>query len=181
MDYNDFEGYIRVHPDKRKHLRDARGQYRTESSFIEVIQGTSKDKYTPEYSLKDYDNRGYISAYQVYMHSVDETEAAMKLFGSLAHWRKLCGLKWFINGRKEHGFEGLASWREDMAARDKTLAKRVLLKQCENGNVTAARSIDKMAGENRTPANSKDAKRSLEVVESSAVTSLLDRFGTKDE
>ena len=178
MDYKDFEGYIRVHPNDRTHLRDARCQYRTGSLFIETIQGTSKDKYTPEYSLKDYDGRGFISAYQIYMHSIDESEAAMKLVGSLAHWRKLCKRAWFINGLAAHSFEGIASWREDMAARDRTLAKRTILQQCELGNVTAARTIEKMAGE---ISESAAVKKPLQLVpESDAVVKLLDRLGDKD-
>ena len=76
------------------------------------------------------------------MTSVDEAEASMKLVGSRAHWRKLCSLKWFIKGRPDRGLEGLEKWRLDMAARDATVAKRVLMETCLSGNVTAAKALD---------------------------------------
>jgi len=79
------------------------------------------------------------------MSSIDEYDAAIKLVGSMAHWRKLCALSWFLQGRTLCGFEGLIQWREDMAARDATEAKRVLLDQCKQDNVSAARALDKVA------------------------------------
>jgi len=126
-------------------MKDARGAHRTESLFNETIQPSIRKKFEPLYSLRDYDHKGYLSAYQIYMTSIDEYDAAIKLVGSMSHWRKLCALVWFMTGRRECGFEGLYQWREDMAARDTTEAKRVMLEQCKENNVSAARGLDKVA------------------------------------
>lgn len=167
MNYQEFTGLLYADPQEvYETMRDSRGVMKTEALFEEVIQASSREKYEPLYSLRDYDNKGKPSAYQIYIHSVDEREAALKLVGSLAHWRKLCSLKWFINGRPEVGFEGLAQWRQDMADRDLTVAKQVLVDQCEAGSVPAARALEKMA------------KDSLK--EASKVRSRRDKTGTED-
>ena len=126
-------------------MRSSGGAHRTESLFNEVIQAVTRAKLKPIYSLRDYDYKGYPSAYQIYITSIDEREAALKLVGSLSHWRKLCKLRWFMNGKPECQFEGLAQWREDMAARDATEAKRVIIEQCRENNVPAARALNQMA------------------------------------
>lgn len=145
-DYTNYEGYMNASPAKmREDLRTANGVQLTEALFIETIQAVVRDKYTPVYSLRDYDNRGKPSAYQIYMHATDESEAALKLVGSYSHWRKLCSLKWFLHGRKDVGHDGLMNWRKDMLHRDRTAAKKQLQIQAELGNVTAARALDKMA------------------------------------
>ena len=128
-------------------FKDVRGAHKTESLFIETIQTKSKKRYEPLYSLRDYDHKGYTSAYQIYMHSVDEHDAAMKLVGSMSHWRKLLSLRWFMEGRPECQFEGIQQWRLDMAARDASTAKKVILDQCEQSNVPAARALDKLSKE----------------------------------
>lgn len=145
MKYKDYEGFKDADHEEMEKLIDVRGAMRTESLFIEVIQAVSKAKYEPIYSLKCKDSRGYPSAYQIYMASIDETDAALKLVGNLAHWRKLCRLNWFLKGKIEHGFEGIESWRKDMSDRDRSEAKRVILTECKENNVTAARALDKMA------------------------------------
>lgn len=130
-------------------FKDSRGAHRTESLFIEVISPESAKKYTPIYSLRDYDNKGYPSAYNIFMAATDEHEAAKKLVGSLAHWRKLCRLKWFMEGRELAQFEGLRVWREDMLARDASTAKAILIEETEEGNVTAAKALYSLENENK--------------------------------
>lgn len=181
MKYSDFIGFKNAKSELMEVLRDNRGAQRTGSLFIEVIQPSSVGKYEPLYSLKNYDSRGLPSAYLIYMSAVDETDAALKLVGSLAHWRKLCGLKWFMNGLPNHGFDGLASWRRDMSDRDRSEAKRVLLEQCREGSVTAARALKNVADESHKPeAVSKGTKKSnsKEVVSEVDVEILnvVDRF-----
>lgn len=172
MDYSKFVGFH--HPDADlSEMRSANGSHRTESLFNEVIQPPSRKSLEPLYSLRDYDYKGYPSAYQIYMNSIDEREAALKLVGSLSHWRKLCALKWFMNGRPECQFEGLAQWREDMAARDATEAKRVILAQCREDNVPAARALDKMSKE--VPKTKKTVK-SKKDTDDSNVEDFLKKF-----
>lgn len=122
-------------------MKDVRGAHKTESLFIETISPASAESYTAIFSLRDYDNKGYPSAYNIYMECADEREAALRLVGSMIHWRKLCQLNWFMNGRDMTGFEGLHQWREDMSARDVSIAKVALLERCEDGEVSAARAL----------------------------------------
>ncbi len=124
-----------------KDFKDKRGVSRTESLFHETIQPSIRKRYDPVYSLRDYDYKGYPSAYNIYMSAVDETDAALQLVGSMAHWRKLCALRWFMEGRPECQFEGIAQWRQDMKDRDASLARKVLLENTKEGNITAARAV----------------------------------------
>ena len=169
----DFTGFKGADPKELDILIDQSGRCRTESLFTEVIQPSSRAKYDPLYSLKCHDSRGLPSAYLVYMSSIDETDAAMKLVGSLHHWRKLCKLKWFMTGRPGTGFEGLECWREDMSARDQSESKRVLLQLCKEDNVTAARALDKLAKEGTKKAPAKKAQ--VDEREDSTIVDLVKR------
>lgn len=97
------------------------------------------------YTLKGEDvtkgDRTYTSLPKVYMESSDEYEAAMRLVGSMQHWRKLCSQAWFLNGIDVHSFEGVKQLREDMSARDKSIAKQQLMAAAHEGNVTAMKTI----------------------------------------
>ena len=176
MDYSTYKGFHKPDADLTE-MRSAQGSHRTESLFNEVIQPNSRKSLTPLYSLRDYEYKGYISAYQVYMNSIDEREAALKLVGSLSHWRKLCSLKWFMEGRTECQFEGLAQWREDMAARDSTEAKRVILAQCREDNVPAARALDKMSKD--VPKTSKKERTRNDSPADSNVEDFLKKYRDK--
>lgn len=148
--YKSYTGFLNSDVEKiRTKLRGSNGVQLTEALFEETCTSAkSKDpNFQALYSLKEYPTTNTPSAYQIYIHSVDETEAAMKLVGSLSHWRKLCSLKWFLTGRKDVGFEGLLQWRQDMWERDRSAAKKVLIKLASEGNVTAARTLDKLASD----------------------------------
>lgn len=97
------------------------------------------------YTLKGEDvtkgDKTYVSLYRVYMSSVDEYEAGMRLVGSMQHWRKLCSQAWFHDGMDVHSWEGIKQAREDMAARDKSLAKAQLAAAATQGNVTAMKTL----------------------------------------
>ena len=68
-------------------LTDVTGRYRTESLFVETIQKRTAKRYDPLYSMTDKEKGELPSAYLIYMTSVDEYDAAMKLVGSLKHVR----------------------------------------------------------------------------------------------
>lgn len=155
-------------------MRDVRGAQRTESLFLETIQTSSKRSYKPVWSLRDYDRKGLPSAYKVYMGSVDEADAAMKIVGSMSHWRKLCGLRWFMEGRVGTGFEGINTWRKDMADRDKTSAKKVIMARCEDGDVPAAKALDKLARESVKTPKIKNKKEEVSKADEDNVTNFLD-------
>lgn len=140
INYFDYEGFKDSSEDMSV-LLDARGARKTETLFLESISSRSKEKYEPLYTLREQEKHGLPSAYQIYMHSIDESDAALKLVGSLSHWRRLCSLKWFMEGAEQMGHEGLKQWREDMKARDATRAKSQLMAMAAAGNVPAARKL----------------------------------------
>lgn len=110
----------------------------TQSLFIEFNRDAP---YTLQSRDKDKEGRKVLSIYQVYMDSVDEYDAAMRIVGNLEHWRKLCSLNWFMEGIPEKGCTGLKQWREDMQRRDQSLAKAKLLEAVNEGNVNASRFL----------------------------------------
>lgn len=148
--YEDFEGFLFASPEDQDSLRGDQGSYRTESLFEELIQKDIRLKYKPLYSLKNRDNNGCISAYQIYMSAVDETEAALKLVGNLTHWKRLCKTRWFLEGRSGVSFDGLLGWRDDMADRDSMIAKRGFMRLAKEGNMTALRELDKISKKKKT-------------------------------
>lgn len=125
---------------KTEEYYDRRGALKTELLFQETIKADRLENYSPMFTLKEQDT-GLPSAYKIYMSSTDEYEAAMKLLGSMRHWRRLCGLKWFMEGIPMSGFDGLRSWRRDMELRDKSKSKRQLMDAAEAGVVSAQRAI----------------------------------------
>lgn len=137
-DYLTYQGFKDPSTD-RSALKDAGYRLRTRSLFWESY--LTRDKAEPIYTLQDDEKYGYPSAYQIYMNSIDETDAALKIVGSLRHWRKLLGLKWFMNGIPSYNYDGLVSWRSDMASRDISLAKKVLLDNASRGDTTSAKKL----------------------------------------
>lgn len=103
--------------------------------------GADEASYTLKNEDVIKDGNHYVSMYQVYMNSIDEYDAALKIVGSMQHWRKLCNLEWFREGIPQFSFDGLEQWRKDMEARDKMKAKKLLIESAENGNVTAQKAL----------------------------------------
>ena len=143
FDYIKFTGFQSVGAD-RAILLDSQNRMRTANLFPESSQDPH-DKYPALYSMRDTEHDGLPSAYLIYMHAIDEYDAATKLVGSLRHWRKLLNCKWFMEGLKNKGFEGLDQWRKDMVDRDASAGKRALMKQVAKGDTSAARKILDMA------------------------------------
>jgi len=117
VDYVDFSKPTADH----SVLVDDRGVRRTQTLFWEMSQAPMRKRYPPLYTLARYPRHGLPSAFQIYIDSVDEADAARKLVGSVLHWDKLCSLKWFVEGHDN--FEGINQWREEMRKRDQTAAK----------------------------------------------------------
>lgn len=143
FDYENFQGFLDPSRDCHEELVASNFQFPTNALFHE-LRGSREFKSL--YSLTDksfeVDGRIIPSMYQIYMHSVDETEAALKLVGTLANWRKLMDCPWFLNGHPAvNGHEGLAQWRLDMKARDEMNIKRLLMEEANSGNVTAMKTL----------------------------------------
>lgn len=113
---------------------------KTESLFYETLTGAMAKKYDPVFTLKEFDYKGLPSMYRIYMDSTDEYDAAMKCLGSMAHWEKLCGLSWFVNGR-DGIHRGLNAWREDIKRRDASTAKKTLIEKAKSDDTSAARAL----------------------------------------
>jgi len=138
-DYTEYTGF-KAHDSDRTILKDPRGVQRTENLFIEMNK--REHKYPSLYTLQDVnERRGLPSAFQIYMHSADETEAAMKIVGSLKHWDKLCNLIWFMKGSYQGAFEGINKWREYKVKLDLSVAKNTLMQNAAKGDTAAARKI----------------------------------------
>ncbi len=103
-------------------LRDSEDSLRLHTLFVE----RKEQGEVPLYTLKDFEFKGYPSAYLVYMSSVDEYDAAMRLVGSMSHWRSLLKLDWFMRGIITQDFSGVTQWREDMKLRDLSEAKETM-------------------------------------------------------
>lgn len=119
-------------------IRRESGQLLTLGIFRETnkIEG-----HKATYTLKDYDIDGCPSAYQIYMHSVDESDAAQKLLGSYGHWERLLSQSWFYNENPTIGHRGIEAWRSDMARRDLTEALRTLQENAMNGDSASAKRL----------------------------------------
>lgn len=122
-------------------LYTPQGNFCSKLIFWELNSPSNRKKYPPLWTLKQEMHQGLPSAYKVYMSCTDETEAAIKLTGNMKNWRTLLEGGWFVDGDRAHGHEGLTVWREDMKARDASLAKKLLIEQTNKGNTTAARAL----------------------------------------
>lgn len=120
-------------------IRNDNNTCQTQSLFYEY--GNKDAPYTLKVHDVHKNGNVYISMYKVYMTCADEYEAADRLVGSQYHWRRLCGIDWFINGVPQFSHEGLTTWREDMRARDESKAKAILIAAAEEGNVNAAKHL----------------------------------------
>jgi len=157
FDYKTWRGFSDVEADFRV-LRDAEDDIRLHSLFVE----RKEIGEVPLYTLKDVESKGYPSAYLVYMTSVDEYDAAIRLVGSMSHWRSLLKLDWFLRGIVTQEFSGLLQWREDMSLRDLSRAKQIIQssliteKMTKDGDfstVIDANSAKKLADMAKDPAH----------------------------
>lgn len=145
METVDARPYLEIDDDWQEYPRsdspilfDARGARRTASLFIETTQDSNRD---PIFTMRDHSVKGMICVYDVWMNSVDEGDAAMKLVGSMSHWRKLLRCDWFMHGNAELSFEGLLQWRQDMLTRDMTRAKGIYEDLMRKDDLQAAKAM----------------------------------------
>lgn len=134
-------------------FRSHNGRYLTKKIFIELCTDEDLDKWKPMFSMNEEDNekggKVYPSMYRLYMDSVDEHDFVMTHIGSIAMWERLLKSGWFYDGYRNH--RGIEKWREDMAARDRSLAKKVLMSAIKTGNTTAAKKfLDEYKPEQKT-------------------------------
>jgi len=157
MNYEEFVGFKKK--GSNSPLKTGNG-YPTRALFIDHL---SSSEFEPLYTMQPHEvqkgGKTYPSAYQVYMHSVDEYDAAMKLVGNMTHWRKLMGCDWFMKGGIANIASGLEDWRKDMQERDKSAAKKTLIEAQADGNVTAARYLHELGGKVQVKKTKKEVKQ----------------------
>lgn len=103
-------------------------EYRHQTTVID------KAPYTLKYQdFIDGEGHMYKSMYQIYMNCDSEYEAAIKILGSFPHWKKLKRCSWF--------HDHIEKWEEERNIRDEAIARSILVKLAETGNVTAARTL----------------------------------------
>jgi hypothetical protein len=139
-------------------LTGANGIYLTKGLFREF--GKESGPYTLSSQNKVLDGKEYISIYQVYMDSVNEYEAAMRIVGNMQHWRKLCTLDWFMNGLVNSSgvpiTTGLAQWREDHQMQSEAVTLGALQDAMRNGNVQAAKYLHEITRKLTSPRKAKE-------------------------
>ena len=152
INYEEYKGFLDPTADREvlisKHNKPLTATLFVERDAMWAIKGQESRAI---YTLGEREREGLPSAYKIYMASVDEYEAAMKLVGSLYHWQALCECDWFM--------EELKQWRAHLALKDFSLAKSVTLKEARGGDGPAARKLLDMA--NRVinpPASHKKSK-----------------------
>lgn len=115
---------------------DERFQKTTKGLFYEHRFQTTVDIPAP-YTLRndDFERDGHVykSMYQIYMHCDSEYEAAIQILGSYSHWNKLKRCSWF--------HDHIERWENERNIRDEAIARSILVKLAEAGNVTAARTL----------------------------------------
>lgn len=130
-------------------LKGSNGVRFTQQLFYEF--GNKDAPYTLRHEDHTASNgKTYKSFSKIYLSCTDEYEAAQELLGSWSHWKKLCGLDWFMKGKvynQDTGarYEGLEQWREEMRLRDESTNKRILQQMAQEGNVAAARYLNETA------------------------------------
>lgn len=109
----------------------------TKGLFYEHRHQTTVKEKAP-YTLKSMDftdaaGHLYRSMYMIYMECDSEYEAAIALLGSYHHWQKLKRCSWFE--------DVVTDWERERNIRDEAIARSILIKLAECGNVTAARTV----------------------------------------
>jgi len=122
-------------------LYSSNGSFAIRKMFYELSTPAVRKKFPPIFTLRPRPHAGLPSAYQTYMDSIDEFDAALKIVPNMRVWDQLKQANWFKNGDPSHCFEGLKIWQEHMKMRDASLAKRILIEKTEKGEVGAAKAL----------------------------------------
>ena len=88
--------------------KDTQGRFLTKSLFKETSTLEQRKKFTPEFTLKEDDIKGYKSMRKLYLSFEDPTEYkfAIEILGSWDHWKKLSNSSWFL--------EHVDNWRSEL-------------------------------------------------------------------
>jgi len=123
-------------------MKDAMGRYRV--NLFKEFNRSEKDKYPVVYTMSEQDKDGLVSARRIYMESLDEYEAAIRLVGSWVHWQRLLKCNAFMKGpHADSGYQwqGLEQWRQEKRDFERSKARDMLWESAKKGNVTAQRLL----------------------------------------
>ncbi len=124
----------------RSILLDAIGRYRT-NLFCDFNKSRHED-FPPIYTMRERPSQGLPSAYQIYMYSDSEYDAALKLVGSWQHWERLLKSKPFVHGMDDGGqWVGLQRWRDEKEVKERAVAYNQLRINAAGGQVQAQKMI----------------------------------------
>lgn len=175
-DYENYQGFLDPKKD-RSLLMTPRPKgfgmegigwgFRGANLFLEIFQLTSsKTTLPPLYTMLDREINELPSAHQIYIHSADEYEAAMKLVGSWKHWKKVMEHKWFREGYSQgsHKWEGLDVWREELEIKKKSRATRALLNLVsQNDRGAATRLLEEYKPKKRGRPSKEEVKQEARI------------------
>ena len=152
--HRDYVGFS--DPDRdRSMMKDANGRYR-----LNIFREIGRDVAPPMYTMFESPKEGLPSAYQIYMYSESEYEAAMKLVGSWTHWQRLCNSNKFMNAVETESWTGLKAWREEKEVKDKAYAYMLLKVSAADGNVQAQKAV--LEGERKMGQRGRPSKAQIE-------------------
>ena len=123
-------------------LYASNGNYTKKLAFWELSSPANRIKHPPIFTLKQAEFKGLPSAYQVYMESIDEYDAASKLVPNMKIWDDMTKPSgWFFKGDMTRSHQGLEVWREHKRAKDASEMKGLLKKKAKGGDTTAAKAL----------------------------------------
>ena len=117
------------------------GNFAKVKMFWEMSAPEARKEYPPVFTLKQNAYKDLPSAYETYMDSVDEYDAATKIAPNMKVWDELVATKWFFEGEPRHGHQGLRVWREHKRAKDASAMKALLITKAKGGDTTAAKAV----------------------------------------
>lgn len=142
--------------------------------FVDLIGIADREEQEPAFTIQEFDiekgGKKYKSLYKLFMESVDEYDFATTHLGGLHVWEQLVSTNWFYNGYRAH--RGVEAWREDLRARDESLAKKAVMLAVREGDINAAK---KLWDKSKKPTETKRGRFKKEEVIKEAVKSVEDR------
>ena len=101
----------------------------------------------------------------------------------MRHWRKLCNLKWFMEGRIDRFFDGVKSWREDKKQKDISAAKALLHKAVNAGDIGATKKLLDVAIGKKNPVGRprKETGKPVDTHRMANITELHNHLSNRNE
>jgi len=131
-------------------------------------QNVPADPMDPLYTI-DTEDGDLPSAHKIYMESLNEYDAALKLVPSWPFWRQM--LKTSVKIRRL-----ISDWREEKLLKDQAAARAMLWEQAQKGNVSAQRILYESKKEEAEQRRKEKETKSIEAKEQSVLEARLERL-----